>query len=170
VLMETKSVHFCQGLIGRPVIEGDAVGGDEYAGAIFTEFAVNENCLRRGFAEQLEKFGELRGSGRGKSAHGNGVEVNAERLRFQPFAIARLRRFSAQIHDSVDAEFFQFREIVKMRLSAAKKVIGDLSSVRNAGDRDLCGDGRRRSRVERRSLPKRNRASEERKGESAEER
>ena len=152
------------------MIEGDAVAGDENTAAIFTEFAVNKNCLRRCFAEQLEKFGELRGSGSGESADGNRDEMNAERFRFHSFAIARLRRFSAQIHDSVDAEFFQFREIVKMRLSAAKKVIGDLSSVRNAGDRDLCGDGRRRSRVERRSLPKRNRASEERKGESAEER
>ena len=146
------------------MIEGDAVGGDEYAGAIFTEFAVNENCMRRGFAEQFEEFGELRGSGRGKSAHGNRDKMNAERFRFQPFAIARLPRFSAQIHDSVDAEFLQFGEIGKMRLSAAKKVIGDFSSVGNAWDRDFCSDDGIRSSGKRRRLPKRNRVSEERKG------
>lgn len=59
-VMKTKSAHFGYGLVGGPVVKGDAVGGNENAGAVFAVFAVNENGLRRGFAEKSEKLNELR--------------------------------------------------------------------------------------------------------------
>jgi hypothetical protein len=79
--VEPKGEHFSKGLIGRPVIESDAVSGDENARAVFAKFAMNKNILRRNVAEQREEFRKLCGSRRGESADGNGNEVNAEGFR-----------------------------------------------------------------------------------------
>ena len=105
---KAEGKHFRCGLIGRPVIKGNAVGGDEYAGAVLTIFAVNENLLRRRFAEKSEELGELRGSGIGKSADGNRNKTNAKRLGAGTLLIAGVRRFATQVDNGGDAEFFEF--------------------------------------------------------------
>jgi len=89
-------------LIGRPVIESDAVRGDEDAGAVFTKFAMNENFARRSFAEEREEFGELSGSGSGEAANRKRNKVNAERFRLEPLPIAGVMRFAAEIDDGGD--------------------------------------------------------------------
>ena len=78
--IEAEREHFGEGLIGRPVIEGDAVGGDEDAGAILAILTVNENLLRRRSAKEVEKFGELSRGGIGEAANGKRDEANAERF------------------------------------------------------------------------------------------
>ena len=94
-MFETESKHLGPGLIGGPVIEGNAVGGDEYAGAVLAKFAMDKNFLRRGFAEQSEELGELRGSGIRKAANRNGNKMNAEKFGASAFLVARVRRFAA---------------------------------------------------------------------------
>ena len=105
-MLEAEGKHFGCGLIRRPVIKSNAVGGDEYAGAVLTKFAMHENFLRRKFAEESEELGELRGSGIGKAAHRNGNKMNAEGFGAGTFLFADAMRFAAQINDGGDAEFF----------------------------------------------------------------
>jgi len=56
---EAKGVHLREGLLGGPVLKGDAIGSDEDAGAVFAEFAMDKDFLRRGFAEEREELREL---------------------------------------------------------------------------------------------------------------
>jgi hypothetical protein len=152
------------------VIEGDAVGSDEDTCAVFAKFAVDKNFLRRNFAKESEKFSELSGTGSGEAADGKENEVNAEGFCLEALLIARVGKFTAQIDDGGDAEFFEFGKTGKMRLRAAKKMIGNFSGVGNARERDFLGGGRRGRSVESRRLAQRNGVREERKGESEEER
>src|SRR5208337_1730929 len=41
VAVEAKGVHFREGLLGGPVLEGDAIGGDEDAGAVLAKLAMD---------------------------------------------------------------------------------------------------------------------------------
>ena len=43
--VETEEIHFFDCLMRRPVIMRHAIGGDENAGAIVAEAAVNENFV-----------------------------------------------------------------------------------------------------------------------------
>lgn len=110
VAMEAERAHFGYGLIGRPVIEGDAVGGDEDTRAVLAEFTMNVDFLRRCILEEHKKFGQLSGGGRGESADWNRDEMNAQRIRACAFLIAGVMRFAAQINDRGDAELFEFGE------------------------------------------------------------
>lgn len=155
------------------MIEGDAVGGDENSGTVLTEFAMNENFLRRSLAEKREEFGELSGGGGRESTDRNGDKVNAERMRLRPFPLTGAGRFTAQIDDGGDAEFLEFSEIGKMRLRATKKRVRNFSSVRNSRKRDFRGEGRRgrgRRGGESGRLPKWDGGKEQWKEESEEER
>lgn len=134
-LIEAKGAHFRDGLVGGPVLEGDAVGSDENPGAIFAKFAMNENLLRRSGADEGEELRELRGGGIGETTNGNRDKMNAEGFGTRTFLSASVRRFAAQINDGGDAEFFELVESGKTRLRAAKELIGNFSSVVNTGKR-----------------------------------
>ena len=54
--VETKEVHFLDRLIGRPVVVRHAVGGNENAGAIIAEAAMDKNF----FVPVVEERKELR--------------------------------------------------------------------------------------------------------------
>ena len=71
MIVEAEGVHFAEGLAGGPVLDGDAVGGDEDAGAVVTELAMNEYSWRRRFAEEREELRELRGRRNGETADGD---------------------------------------------------------------------------------------------------
>ena len=43
--VEAEEIHFLDGLVGRPVVVRHAIGGDENAGAIVAESAMNENFV-----------------------------------------------------------------------------------------------------------------------------
>lgn len=118
--IEAERDHFGYGLVGRPMIEGDAVGSDEHSGTVLAKLTVNENFLRRRTLQKLEKFGELCGSGIGETANGKRNEMNAQRFSLLLLAIAKMARLGAQINDDGDADFFQFSKIGNTRLGAAK--------------------------------------------------
>jgi hypothetical protein len=168
--VEAESEHFGDGLIGRPMIEGDAICRDEDTGAVLAKFTMNKNFLRRRTAEEGEKFRELSGSRIGETANGKRNEVNAERFRLDTLAIAEARKFGAQINDGGDAKFCEFGKIGKMRLGAAKKRIGDLAGVGNSGYGDFLSGERSGRREGRGRLPKWNGGREKRKEENEEER
>ena len=86
--IKSEGMHFRHGLIGRPVIEGDAVGGDKNSGAILAKFAVNKNLFQGSLSEHEKKFGELSGGGNGEAANRNGDKVNSERFRLEAFLLA----------------------------------------------------------------------------------
>ena len=91
VAVEAESAHFGEGELGRPVLEGDAIGGDEHAGAVFTKFAVDKNLLRRVFAEEREELRELSGRRNGETANGNVHKTQTERFREATLVFASLR-------------------------------------------------------------------------------
>lgn len=53
VLVKMVRPHFVVGLVGRPVIHGDVICGDDHAGAIVAEEAMRENFLLLIVAQQL---------------------------------------------------------------------------------------------------------------------
>jgi len=151
IAAEAKSVHFREGLLGGPVLKGDAISGDEDAGAVFAEFAMDEDFLRRGFAQEREKLRELCRSRIGKAADGDVHKTQAEGFGAKTLVFAGLRRFVAEVDDGGDAESFELRERGKRGLRAAKKLIGDFSGVVNALERDFLGERGQRRHKRRRS-------------------
>src|SRR5208337_510249 len=87
---EAKGVHFRERLLGGPVLKGDAIGGDENAGAVFAKFAMDKDFLRRGFAEQREETGELCGSRIGEAADGDVHKTQTEGFRAVTLVFAGL--------------------------------------------------------------------------------
>ena len=94
-MLEAEGKHFGCGLIRRPVIKSNAVGGDEYAGAVLTKLTMDENFLRRRLAKESEELSELRRSRIGETADGNGNKMNAERFGAGTFLFADVMGFAA---------------------------------------------------------------------------
>ena len=107
---EAKGVHFREGLLGGPMLEGDAIGGDEDAGAVFAEFAMDKDFLRRGFAKEREELRELRGRRIGEAADGDVHKAQAEGFRAKALVLASVRRFEAEVDDGGDAECLELRK------------------------------------------------------------
>ncbi len=107
---EAKGVHFREGLLGGPVLKGDAVGSDEDAGAVFAEFAMDKDFLRRGFAEEREEPGELCGRRIGKTADGDVHKTQTERFRAKALVLASVWSFEAEVDDGGDAESLELRK------------------------------------------------------------
>lgn len=126
-VVEAEGIHFAEGLLRGPMIEGDAIGGDENASAIMAEAAMDENGFARRLPQQGKKLRDLRGRGIGEATNGDGHKTHAEGFGACAFLFARARRFAAQINDRSDPEFFEFGEIGKIWLRAAKKLIGNFS-------------------------------------------
>jgi transposase len=80
-----------------------------------------------------------------------------------------VRRFAAQVDNGGDAEFLEFGEIRRMRLRAAKKLIGNFSGVVNARNGDFFSEGSVGGRSSNGGLPKWNGERETRKTQSKEE-
>jgi len=146
VAVEAESVHFREGLPGGPVLKGDAIGGDEDAGAVFAKFAMDEDFLRRSFAEEREELRELCGSRIGEAADGDVHETQTEGFRLVTFVFAGLRCFEAEINDGGDAESFELRKRRERGLRAAKKLVGDFCGVVDVVERDFLGKRRQRRR------------------------
>src|ERR1700676_3498893 len=106
VVVEAEMQHLFHGLVGVPMLKGDAICGDEHSGAIFTELAMNKNRWLGIFAKQREELCELFGGGIGKSAKGNRNETNSDGRGAGFFFIHRRSGFTAQIDDGRDAEIF----------------------------------------------------------------
>jgi len=89
-VVKAEGVHFGEGLLGGPVLEGDAIGGDEDAGAIFSIFAMNEYFLWRGFADKPEELRKLLGRRIGETADGDTYKTQAEGFRDVALLFANL--------------------------------------------------------------------------------
>jgi len=140
-VVEPEGVHFGQSWIGGPVIEGDTIGSDEYAGAVVAEAAVNKDSLLGGLAKERKELRKLRGSGIREAANGNGDEMHAERLGTRAFRLSGARGAGTQIDDGRDAEFFELCESGQTGLCATKKLFGNLPRVGNAANRQFFGKG-----------------------------
>ncbi len=142
VVAKAEGVHFGNGAIGGPVLDGDAVGSDEEAGAVVSKEAMDKNSWRRSFTEELEKLRELRGRRNGETADGNVHKTQTEGFRALAFVIAAVRGVEAEIDDGVYAERFEPRQGRKIRLRTAKELIGDFCGVGNTRKRDFFGERR----------------------------
>lgn len=152
--VETKEIHFLDGLLWRPVVVRHAIGGDENAGAIVAEAAVNENFFVVIF-EEGKKLRDLIVGGRRPAADGNVDEANAGGFGLLAFPFYFVRIFAAKIDDGSDAEFFELRDAFGARLGAAKKRVVDFSGVGETGKLQFFsernrGDGGRRIILRRR--------------------
>lgn len=173
--VEAKEIHFLDGLIGSPVVQGNAVSGDENAGAIVTETAVEEDFLPRIVAEEREKLDELFIGRRRPATDGNLYKTHAQGFGALALPVECLTVFAAQVNDGGDAENLEFGEADVPGLGAAVKNFGDFPAVRNAINVEFLaksrlrksGCGRLRDSL-RRSLRKKRKRKNEKEGESGE--
>jgi len=116
--VEPEEIHFFYGFFSRPFLRGDAISGDENAGAVLTEAAVHEDFLPRIIVEKREKLDDLF-VGWGRPA------VAGMWTKRMPSNSARLRSHSTfsgsrpQIDDGGNAQHFQLREAYFVGLRAA---------------------------------------------------
>src|SRR6266403_3814338 len=75
--VEAKQIHLFHGLLGRPFVEGYAIGGDEHAGAIIAEAAVHENFLFGVIVEEGKELNHLLIRWRRPSTYRNMHETQA---------------------------------------------------------------------------------------------
>jgi hypothetical protein len=132
--VETEVVHFLQGLIGRPLFDGHAIGGDEDAGAIFTEMAMHEDFLRGIVAEKRKKLKHLLICGRSPAADRNMNETHAQGLDLLALPEDFRGILEAEIDDGADAEFLELGEPLGFGLSTTKEMIVDSAAIGNGGD------------------------------------
>lgn len=147
--VETEEIHLFDGLLRRPVIMCHAIGGDENAGAIVAEPAVNENFVVV-ILEERKKLRDLIVGGRRPSADGNVNEVHAGGFGLLALPFDFVRIFAAKIDDGGDAQFLELFEAFRLRLCAAEEGIVDFSDVGEAGELEFLAererrDGRRRN-------------------------
>src|SRR4029077_5222505 len=57
--IEAEEIHFADRFFSRPFLGGDAISGNENAGAIFAEAAVHKDFLSRVIVEKGEKLHDL---------------------------------------------------------------------------------------------------------------
>lgn len=129
--MESERVHFAGRLLGGPMLPGDAVRGDHHAGAVFAEVTVDEDFLVR-VIEKFQELRDLRMRRRRHAGDGNIDEMHAQRFGLGALPLDRAA-IAAEIHDGGDAEFLQFGETLRGRLSAAEEYIADFAGIMNPG-------------------------------------
>jgi len=144
--VEPEEIHFFYGFFSRPFLRGDAISGDENAGAVLTEAAVHEDFLPRIIVEKREKLDDLFvGWGRpaidGDVNKAHAQQFGALTLPFDFFAV-----LGAQIDDGGNAQHFQLREAYFVGLRAAIQDIRDFPGFRNAGDVEFLSVGGRNGR------------------------
>lgn len=134
-----KKIHFVDGFFRRPFFKSHAVGGNENAGAIIPQPAVQKDFFPGPFGHQRKELGHLLVGRRRPPAGADELEVHAQGFGALalPFTLAQI--FTAQIQDGGDAEFLEFRETFLARLGAAIEPLADFAEFRNAGDVDFFG-------------------------------
>ena len=102
--VEAEEIHFFGGLFGRPLLDGHAIDGGEYSGAIVAEAAMQEDFLSGIVAEERKELDDLCIGGRGPAADGNIDEAHAERFGVLALPQNFFAVFAAQIDDGGDAQ------------------------------------------------------------------
>lgn len=103
--LRLKEVHFLQSSLRSPTLEGHAIGGKEYAGAIISQPTVNIDFLLRALLKQGEKLHKLVVLGRRPPAGANVYRAHAQRRGARALRSDRALSFTAKIHDDVIASF-----------------------------------------------------------------
>jgi len=135
-IVEVKLVHLLDGLLGGPMLLGDAVGGDEYAGAVVPEMAVDEDFFYRMLAEGFQELRDLIVLRRKPAAERKADKLHAEG--FDALALGfDLTTLPAEIDDGGDAEFFELGEGLGFWRGAAKEKASHFAGVVYAKDGDF---------------------------------
>src|SRR5207249_4778327 len=127
--VEAKKVHFADGLLGGPLVDRDAIGRDQGAGAIIPESAVQENLLLGILAKQGEELRHLLVARRSPPAHRNVHKAHGYSRGFAAFPVRLLRIVAPQVHNRGDAQLFQFGKPCLFWLPAAVKQVVNFSGV-----------------------------------------
>jgi len=134
-----KGAHLLNRLSGCPAVEGDAMGGDEHAGAISAEPAMDEDFPSWLFANKSEEAGDLFVR-RWRPAIARQIhETNAEGFRTLAFILNYSMQLGSKVDNCVDAELFEVIEPVVPRLGPAIERIIDLAKIWNSRNRNLLG-------------------------------
>ncbi len=141
MVMKTKYVHLFDGLLHRPMILRDAIGGDHHAGAVAPKPTVDENPPSVNVPNKRKKLRDLLIGWRRPATYGNVNETKTEG--FRTFALRNDIKPAAEIDNSSEAKLLELNEARRAGLRASKKYFADLSSVRNARDGNFpCVDSR----------------------------
>jgi hypothetical protein len=136
VIVETEGVHFLHRLFNSPIVFGDAIGGHDDAGAVFTVFTMDKNLLAGRAAQESEELSDLF-VGRRHPATDRNVDV-AETERFGLLALGLdFAAPAAKIDDGGDAKILEFAEPLVRRLRAAKEKVVYFARIRNSGECDF---------------------------------
>lgn len=101
------------------MIEGDAIRGDEDAGAIFAEAAVHEDLFVGFAAKDGKELRDLLVAGSGPAADGKMNEADSKGFRLLAFPINFVRILAAEIDDGGDAQFLELLQTLRVGLRAA---------------------------------------------------
>lgn len=144
--VEAEEIHFFHSLFRGPLVESHAISGDENAGAIIAEAAMDENLLPRFAAKQRQKLNDLFVGRRRPAADGNMHKAHSKGLG----AIALPGDFflilTAKIDNRSDPQELQLREARFLGLCAAVEKVSDLAGVVHTGDLQFPSEGRLRDR------------------------
>jgi hypothetical protein len=138
-IMETEEVHFLDGLLDRPIVFGDAIGGHHDAAAVFTVFTMDKNLLAGKAAQKSKELSDLL-VGRRRPATDRNVDV-AQTERFGLLALGRdFVTPAAKIDDGGNTQLLEFGETLVGGLCPAKEKVVYFTCVRNSGECDLLGE------------------------------
>lgn len=124
-----KEIHLLQDLFHRPLFIRDTIGGDEDAGAVLAETAMEENFLCRILTEEREELNHLLIRGCGPLIDGDMDETHAQGRNLLPLPEDFCGIFEAKVDHGVDAEFLEFSQTLWPGLRAAVEMIIDSAAV-----------------------------------------
>jgi len=144
MVVKTEYVHLFNGLLHRPMIFRDAVGGNHHARAVAAIPAVDENLLSLRVMDERKKLSDLLiGWGR-PAADRNVDESKAEG--FRTFALQNDVKSAAEIDDGGDPELLQLREARRGGLRATEKCFANFPGIRKSSDGNFLREGSQRNR------------------------
>lgn len=143
--IETKKIHFLDGLLVGPFLHRHAIAGDEHAGAIVAEAAVHEDFFFWIVMKQRKKLRYLRVRWRSPATDRDVHKADAER--FGLFALPRnsLSIFAAEIDNRCDSELLEFCKPRLSRLRSAIEKVIQFSRIGDSIDVQLLSKDRRGS-------------------------
>ena len=112
VRVESKRIHFLDGLIGGPVLLRHAIGGHHHSGTIAPEITVHENFLRGVLLKELQEFRDLGVAGWRPTTHRDIDKSHTEGFRLGAFPSHRAA-IAAQVDNRSDAKLFQLGQALR---------------------------------------------------------
>lgn len=142
--LEAIEVHFFQSALRGPVLECNAICGDEHSGTVVAKPAMNIESFSWLLLKKRKELYEFFVFWWRPAASANVDEAHAMLLRALSFGGDGALAFAAKINNGGDADFFQLFDASFIRLRAAVEEVVDLAHVGNAAQVDFFGEGRSR--------------------------